>query len=64
MVVLSKPQGRALRKLKIRGGWHSAYQLQESMGTLNSLCSKGLVTKKQGLGSLAFPRTGIMYRAN
>jgi hypothetical protein len=61
-MALTKIQSRALAKLHRRGGWESAYGLQESLGTLDALYRKGLVHKKMGLGSMAFPRSSIMYK--
>ena len=62
---LSEVQKRAYNKLKKRGGWHSAYGLQESLATLGALEKKGLVISRgRGrVGSFAFPHTGIEYKA-
>ena len=40
---LSKVQERAYNKLKKHGGWANAYELRESMATMNALRNKGLV---------------------
>ncbi len=49
----------------------SAYDLSESLNTLKSLCSKDyieyyghkiVVKSKSELGSMAFPRTSILFR--
>ena len=62
-MILSRIQNRALNKLINSGEWLSAYKLQESMATLNSLVKKGLVIKRMGPGSFWSPRTGVEYKA-
>jgi len=58
---LSPIQQRALDKLSETEG-RCAYDLQESLGTLNSLCLKGLAfAHRSGLGSCYAPRVGIMF---
>ena len=59
---LSKPQERTFKKLIKVGDWQTAYSLQESRNTLDSLVEKGLVTRKRELGSLFDPRTAIYYK--
>lgn len=59
---LSATQKRALAKLKALPGTASAYDLRESLATLESLARRGLVfTYTSGLGSLFHPRTGRQY---
>lgn len=58
---LTPIQERALAKLTEDEG-QCAYDLQETLGTLNSLCLKGLAfAHRSGLGSCYSPRTGIMF---
>ena len=58
---LTKTQERALGKLREDEG-QCAYDLQETLGTLNSLCLKGLAfAHRSGLGSCFAPRVGIMF---
>lgn len=57
---LTKNQQRALGKLGVL--WKSAYELQESKGTLDALVRRGLADRKHGIGSMAFPRTNVTYR--
>ena len=40
----------------------SAYDIGCSLNTLNALHRKGLVTKKEFLGSMFSPRTSIIYK--
>lgn len=61
MAKLSETQQRALGKLH-EHLYYSAYELQESIRTLDSLCNKGLAEKKLERGAVAFPRTGTTYR--
>lgn len=60
MAKLSDTQQRTLRKLD--SSWKCAYELGESLGTLNALVRKGLVESKGDLGALFFPRTSIDFR--
>lgn len=54
-------QERALAKLSESEG-RSAYDIGESLGTLKSLCDKGLAfAHRSGLGSLYSPRVGITF---
>lgn len=58
---LTPIQERALAKLDESEG-RSAYDIQESLGTLNALSLKGLVrAHRSGLGSLYSPRVGITW---
>jgi len=60
---LSIAQKRALEKLS-ETTWKSAYELQESMATLNALYNKGLVKRRNEgvVGSFWTPSTTIEYR--
>jgi hypothetical protein len=60
MVKLSKAQRIALEKLRDEGE-RCAYP-GISLGTLNSLSLKGLVSAKRGLGSIAMPHTSIRWK--
>jgi hypothetical protein len=42
--------------------WKSAYDLGASLTTLRCLTSKGFVESKSLPGSIAFPRTSILFR--
>jgi hypothetical protein len=58
---LSKAQERALAKLAQE--WQSAYDLQESITTLDALVGKGFAARKVNtLGSMFSPRTSCLYR--
>ena len=58
---LSKAQERALAKATRE--WKSAYELQESISTLNALVSKGMLQKRRtDLGSMYAPRNANEYR--
>jgi len=64
---LSTPQARALGKLEEMYAVnpamrHSAYDLGESLSTLNALVKMGLAEKRSELGSMAFPRSSIFFR--
>lgn len=61
MEKLTKPQQRALEKLH-PVDWQSAYNLKESLPTLNALVRKGLAESQMGLGYLFLPRTEIKFR--
>jgi len=58
---LSKVQIRALNKLDAHEWW-SAYEINESLATLQALKHKGLVESKHTLGAFSFPRIGILFR--
>ena len=58
---LSPLQQAALAGLK-DGERRSAFDLKAKLGTLESLATRGLVTAKRGLGSMAFPHTSIGWR--
>ncbi|MAK54688.1 MAG: hypothetical protein CML17_02350 [Pusillimonas sp.] len=58
---LTKSQKEALEKFS-DGKWHSAYDVQSGLNTLNALFNKGLLDRKAGLGSMAFPRNGIKFK--
>jgi uncharacterized protein YjhX (UPF0386 family) len=57
---LSKAQQRALNKLTDKG--QCAYELKERISTLEALVKRGYVIVERGLGSMAFPRTSILFR--
>lgn len=67
---LSKTQERALEKLRnLRGGtneWSTAYALQESVVTLNSLSKLGLIRNRKSSGvTLIWPgweRTSVEFQ--
>jgi hypothetical protein len=62
MPKLSPAQKRVLDKME-PGVWRSRYGLGCSIATLNALCRKGFVEKRNELPvSLFFPRIGIKYR--
>ena len=58
---LSETQLRAMGKLH-KVAFLSAYELQESLSTLDSLVSRGLAVRHLERGAVAFPRTGTCYR--
>lgn len=59
---LSKSQLLCLNKMIVDEPY-SAYDLQVSLSTLNSLEKMGLVkSRRGGLGSLFSPRMGIIFR--
>lgn len=58
---LTDAQRRALAKFA-DGAWHSAYDVQASLATLNALRKRGLLQRQSGLGALFSPRTSIEYR--
>ncbi len=58
---LTPVQERTLAKLSETEG-RSAYEIGESLGTLNALSLKGLVfAHRGGLGSCFSPRTSFMF---
>ncbi len=59
---LSKIQERTLEKFGKSNEWVSAYELQESIGTLESLLDKNLIEIKHSVGDMFFPRTAIEWR--
>ena len=60
---LTVSQLRALAKLVYRV-WKSAYDMQETRGTLDSLVNKGLAERSYsgGFGFSGFERTSTFYR--
>jgi hypothetical protein len=63
MKPLSVSQRRALAKLlAFRGGDVSAYELGESLASLDALARRGLAARRSGLGSMFSPRTNIDFR--
>lgn len=44
------------------GRWYNAYQLGERLSTLFSLADRGLVERRDHLGSFSFPRSNIKFR--
>lgn len=61
MAKLTEAQWRALNWFA-DGYARSAYAARCNMGTLEALYKRGLLSKQYGLGDMAFPRTGIMWR--
>lgn len=62
---LSKLQKRAFLKLLDSGKWVSAYELQESLSTLDSLVKRRLAKIDSSRpGSLLFPRVNILYKSS
>lgn len=59
---LSAAQISALAVLARADGWQSSYKLRLGLSTLEALRSRGLVNKKAGLGSMAFPHTAIEWK--
>jgi hypothetical protein len=65
---LSRAQLRTLDKLREKykddaRKSHSAYELGESLSTLNALRSKGLIVRTDnGIGSSFYPRSCITFR--
>lgn len=57
---LTKVQQRALDKM-VLGKVYCAYELHESMATLDALVRKGYLKKRSGLGAMFSPRTEIEY---
>lgn len=60
---LTPTQQRVLRKLTRANKWCSAFELQESLATLDTLVRKKYAKKIMPLGSFAFPRNSIKYKA-
>ena len=58
---LTKAQKRALGKM-LSGKWYSAYDLKESLATLDALAAKGCVESGYHDGYRFFPRSAILYR--
>lgn len=59
---LTKAQERAKNKLHAIN-WQCAYELSESIPTLEGLVSRGLAEQKKGIiGALFSPRTEIWFR--
>lgn len=61
-MILPEAQNRAFNKLFSSRKWHSAYELQESRRTLDTLVRKGLLIRGRGLGCIFGPRAGIIYK--
>ena len=57
---LSPAQQKAIERLTSE--WNGAYTLRSSLPTLNSLVRLGFAEKRDGLGSLFFPRSNVMFR--
>jgi len=57
---LTKAQHRALDKMLV-GQSYCAYELGESLATLDALVKKGCLKRRVGLGYLFSPRTAIQY---
>ena len=60
-MALTKVQQRTLNKM-IPGKTYNAYQLGESLASLDALVKKGYLEKRAGLGAMFSPRTEIQYR--
>ena len=60
-VKLTIKQELIFDKMKPRT-WQSAYDLQCSLATLNALWKKGLLERKDCIGSYFFPRNNIVFR--
>ena len=58
---LTKAQQRALSKMDVDCEY-SAYDLGESISTLDALVKKGYLTREAGLGAIYSPRVNIMYK--
>ena len=52
---------KALAKME-PGKWHSAYGLQETLGTMQALERRGLVDVRHTIGSMFSPQTNILWR--
>lgn len=57
---MTKTQTKALKKLN--NNWQSAYELQESLSTLNSLVRIKKAKSKSEIGSAFSPRTAIKFK--
>lgn len=57
----SKNQLDALQVM-VTGKWYSAYELQISLATLESLFKKGFLKKQVELGAIHSPRTSIKFK--
>lgn len=57
---LSKSQEAALEKMELNK-WYCAWDLKVSLATLEALERKGMVKKKQELGSMFYPRLHIKF---
>lgn len=60
-MAITKTQREVLDKMDTRQEY-SAYTLQCSLATLNSLVNQGLLSSTYELGSLAFSRTSIKFK--
>lgn len=58
---LSKAQKVVLNKMN-SGQWYTAYDLNCSLTTLESLANRKILEMKSGLGSMFSPRTEIYFR--
>ena len=58
---LSPTQKAALRRME-SGKAYSAYDLNASLPILDALVNKGLIERKQGLGKIYTPHTGILFK--
>lgn len=61
---LSRVQEAAYLKLKLNGGWMSAYGLNVSISTMRALEKRRLVRSKGHFspGSFVYPSIGIKYK--
>ena len=60
MKKLTKAQERAKGKLTTE--WQTAYEIQETIPTLEGLVSRNLAVMKYDLGSYFSPRTSIYFK--
>lgn len=60
---LTPEQDRVIRELMKSKEWMNAFNLHTTLNTLYALNNKGLVTYKQGLGSMFSPRTEIEFKS-
>lgn len=57
---MTKPQRAALEVVAAHGKG-SSYELRRSLTTLNALVARGYARRINGPGSIAFPRTSIIF---
>ena len=57
---LSKTQAAVLAKMEAET-WHTAYDLQCGINTLDALARRGLVRSRHDLGSIYDPQVGIKW---
>lgn len=62
MAKLNPAQLRALAKLAKAADWQCAYDVQESLATLDALVSRGYAQRVREEGWLFIPRVQIKYR--